>query len=214
MQTAEELTRRPSPATRPHPLAVQGDLLWTGSWDTDRIYGIDARSWKVRHEFEAPGKPYGLTAYGDELRVVVSHGEDDDRYLYRLSPDRGFDLGSKKPCPDLTGSYLAADGSTIYLGQMTLKRILVLDPDMEVERRIALPTRCGGLGFGPGGAFYMISGDAELENLSFGRLDVSNAEPQFEAIRRLPDEARSLAYDGSSWWTCLRDTNEIASFTA
>lgn len=185
-----------------------------GSWDTDRVYAIDPHSWSVRHEFESPGKPYGLTAYGDELRVVVAHGEDDDRYLYRLSPDRGFALDSKTPCPDLTGSYLAADGSTIYLGQMTLKRVLALKPDSTVEREIALPTRCAGLGFGPGGRFYMISGDAELEHLSFGTLDVSKSEPQFEGIRPLPDEARSLTFDGASWWTCLRDANEIASFTA
>jgi hypothetical protein len=214
MQTTQELNRRPSPATRPHPLAVAGGLLWMGSWDTDRIYAIDPQSWSVRHEIEAPGKPYGLTAYGDELRVVVAHGEDDDRYLYRLSPDRGFDLGSKTPCPDLTGSYLAADGSTIYLGQMTFRRILVLKPDATVEREIALPTRCAGLGFGPGSRFFMISGDAELEHLNFGTLDISKSEPQFEGMRPLPDEARSLAYDGASWWTSLRDANEIASFAA
>jgi hypothetical protein len=145
--------------------------------------------------------------------VVVSHG-DDDRYLYRLSPEQGFDLGSKTPCPDLTGSYLASSGSTIYIGQMTLQRILGLASDGTVEREIALPTRCAGLGFGPGGRFYMISGDAELEHLQFGTLDISQSEPAFGSIRPLPDEARSLAYDGSQWWTCLRDANDILSFAA
>jgi hypothetical protein len=183
------------------------------SWDTSRIYAIDPQSWEVRHEIESPGKPFGITGFGDELRVVVSHGENDDRYLYRLLPDRGFDLGSKTPCPDLTGSFLAADGSIIYLGQMTFRRILVLTADATVEREIALPTRCGGLGFGPGGRFYMISGDAELEHLQFGALDISSDAPPFEGIRPLPDEARSLAYDGGRWWTCLRDLDEIASFS-
>lgn len=214
MQTTQELDRRPSPATRPHPLAYLDGLLWMGSWDTDRIYAIDPQAWTVRKEIAAPGKPYGITAYRDELRVVVAHGEEDDRYLYRLSPDSGFDLGSKTACPDLTGSFLAAEGSTIYLGQMTFRRILVLDGDLSVQREIALPTRCAGFGFGPGGRFYMISGDAELEHLSFGTLDVAESEPQFASIHPLPDEARSLVYDGSAWWTCLRDANEIASFTA
>jgi hypothetical protein len=214
MQTAQELNRRPSPATRPHPLAYLGGLLWMGSWDTDHIYAIDPTSWSVRHDFEAPGKPYGLSTFGSELRVVVSHGEEDDRYLYRLVPDSGFDLGSKTPCPDMTGSFMAAAGDRIYLGQMTFRRILVLKPDASVEREIALPTRCAGLGFGPQGRFYMISGDDELEHLSFGTLDISQSAPAFQAIRSLPDEARSLAYDGSSWWTSLRDENEIASFTA
>jgi hypothetical protein len=185
-----------------------------GSWDTDRIYAIDPQSWSVRHDIEAPGKPYGITAFGDELRVVIAHGEEDDRYLYRLLPDQGFDLGSKTPCPDLTGSFLTSSGSTIYLGQMTFRRILVLKSDSTIEREIALPTRCAGFSFGPGGRFYMISGDAELEHLQFGTLDISQSEPQFGNIRPLPDEARSLAYDGSQWWTCLRDANEILSFEA
>ena len=51
----------------------------------------------------------------------------------------------------------------------------MLKPDASVEREIALPTRCGGLGFGPQGRFYMILGDAELEHLSFGTLDISQS---------------------------------------
>ncbi len=129
-------------------------------------------------------------------------------------PETGFDLNSKTPCPDLTGSYLACAGSTIYLGQMTLGRIVALNPDATVVRVIPLPTRCAGLSFGPGGRFFMISGDDELEHLQFGRLDITQGTPQFESIRPVSDESRSLAYDGSTWWTCLRDTNEIASFRA
>ena len=213
MQTTEKLERRPSPAARPQPLACLDGALWMGSWDTDRVYAIDPRTWEVRKEIEAPGKPYGMTAVGNGLRVVVALGDDDDRYLYRLATDTGFDLNSKTACPDLTGSHLAAAGSTIYLGQMTFQRIVVLKPDATVDREIALPTRCAGLGFGPGGQFFMISGDDELEHLQFGTLDVAQSKPQFESIRPLPDEARSLAYDGSVWWTCLRESNEIASFT-
>ncbi len=213
MQRTDDLVRRPSPATRPHPLAYLGGLLWMGSWDTDRVYAIDPQSWTVRSEVEAPGKPYGLAAVGDELRVVVGIGEDDDRYLYRLSADGRFDATSKTACPDFTGSYLAVAGSTIYLGQMTLRRIVRLNPDATIEREFALPSRCAGIGFGPDGRLYMISGDEELEHLRFGTLDLAPSAPRFESIGALPDEARSLVYDGSRWWTCLRDDNEIASFT-
>ncbi|MBV9719427.1 MAG: hypothetical protein JOZ77_08905 [Candidatus Eremiobacteraeota bacterium] len=212
MQTSQELTRRPSPAPRPHPLAYVRDLLWIGSWETDRLYALDPESWNVRQEIEAPGRPYGITAMGDELRVVIAH-EEDNRYLYRVNPTRGFDLASKTPCPDFTGSFLAADGSALYLGQMSYQRLLVLNGAMSVEREIALPTRCAGFAFASDDRLYMISGDDELENLQFGRLDLSGEEPRFDAIRALPDEARSLAYDGARWWTCLRDANEIASFT-
>ena len=60
----------------------------------------------------------------------------------------------------------------------------------------------------------MTSADEEFENLAFGTFDVANGNAPFESIRPLPEEARSLAYDGTRWWTCLRDANEIASFTA
>jgi outer membrane protein assembly factor BamB len=188
-------------------------MLWMGSWETNRLYAIDPQSWSVRAEFEAPGKPFGVAAAGSELRAVISHGEDDDRYLYRVSAESGFDLASKAPCPDLTGSFMAVAGSTTYLGQMTFGRILALDSNNEIEREITLPTRCAGFGFGPTGRFYMISGDDELEHLHFGALDVTQNAPKFESIAPVPDEARSLAFDGSRWWTCLRDANEIASFS-
>jgi len=212
MHMTQDLRRKPSPATRPHPLAYLGNLLWMGSWDTDAIYAIDPQTWSVREQVAAPGKPYGMTASGDELLVVVGIGEEDDRYIYRFAPGRGFDLTKKTACPDFTGSYLAADGSTLYLGQMTHRRILALDSEGTVQRELALPTRCAGIGFGPDGLLYMISGDAELEHLKFGRLDLSQSAPSFDEVLGLPDEARSLVHDGKQWWTSLRDANEIASF--
>jgi hypothetical protein len=214
MQDVKELRRNPSPAGRPQPLAFYGKTLWMGSWDTDKLYAIDTQSWKVTDEVAAPGKPYGLTAFGDELRVVVSIGADDDRYLYRFVPGKGFDANSKMACPDFTGSHLASDGTTIYLGQMGLKRILALDEDGAIQREIALPTRCGGFGFGAG-AFYMISTDEEWENVKFAKLDIAAAAPQAVPIAAIPFEgARALAYDGAAWWTSDREVNEIVVFTA
>jgi hypothetical protein len=212
MQTTRELNRRPAPASRPFGLANFDGKLWTGSWDTEHIYAIDPQSWTVAREIEAPGRPYGIAALGDELRVVIAHGEEDDRYLYRLTRD-GFDLGSKTPCPDLTGSFMTTAGSTIYLGQMHYRRILVMSADYAIQRQVALPTRSAGFAFGPDKRFYMISADDEFENLQFGTLDVTQPAPPFESIGPMPEAARNLFYDGTQWWTCLRDENEIASFT-
>lgn len=182
-----------------------------GSWETDRVYVMDPQTLQVREEIQAPGRPYGMAAIGDEVLAVVAHGEEDDRYLYRVRHG-AFDLASKTPCPDLTGSFIATRGSTIYLGQMHYQRILEMNSDYSIRRQIALPTRCSGFAFGPDGRFCMISADAEFENLSFGTLDVTQDSPRFESIRSLPDAARSLVHDGSRWWTSLRDANEIATF--
>jgi len=213
MQSIAERERHPSPAGRPQPLAFQGATLWMGSWDTDRLYAIDPKTWSVTHEAAAPGKPYGIAVAGDELRVVVSIGEDDDRYLYRFVPGHGFDEASKTACPDFTGSHLAYDG-TLYLGQMGKRRIVALDDAFAITREIALPTRCGGMGFGPGG-FYIISADEEFEVLTFARLDLNDERPALAPVAGIPfDGARSLAYDGSAWWTSDREAGEIVAFTA
>jgi hypothetical protein len=213
MQTIQQVNRRSAPAGRPFGLAFLDGTLWVGSWDTDKIYALDPQAWTVRREVEAPGRPYGIVALGNELRVVIAHGEEEDRYLYRLDPREGFDLASKTPCPDFTGSFLTSDGSTLYLGQMGFRRILILKPDATAEREIALPTRCAGLAFGPDRRFYMISADEEFEQLQFGTLDISKEAPPFEAISPLPEEARGLLHHGNAWWTSLRDANEVASFT-
>ena len=183
-----------------------------GSWETDRVYVMDPQTLQVRNEIQAPGRPYGMAAVGNELRVVVAHGEDDDRYLYRVR-NGAFDVASKTPCPDLTGSFMTVRGSIIYLGQMHFGRILEMNSDYTIRRQIALPTKCVGFAFGPDGRFYMISADDEFENLKFGTLDVGQDQPQFEIVRPLPEEARYLLHDGSMWWTSLRDANEIATFT-
>ncbi|MBV8197563.1 MAG: hypothetical protein JO263_05485 [Candidatus Eremiobacteraeota bacterium] len=182
-----------------------------GSWDTERLYVLDPATLQARKEIEAPGRPYGIVPLGDELRVVIAHGEEDDRYFYRVR-DGAFDLASKTPCPDLTGSFMTARDSTIYLGQMHYRRILEMDADYKTRREIALPTRCAGFAFGPDGRFYMISTDDEFENLQFGTLDVTQDRPRFESISAIPEEARYLLHDGSTWWTSLRDANEIATF--
>jgi len=213
MQTVTERQRRPSPAGRPQPLAFYGKTLWMGSWDTDRLYAIDPQTWKVTDEVAAPGKPYGLATVGAEMRAVVSIGEDDDRYLYRFVPGKGFDADSKMACPDFTGSHLASDGTTLYLGQMGLRRIVTLDESGAVASEVALPTRCGGIGFGPGG-FYIISADEEFENLKLAKLDLTGSDKDLELVAAIPfDGARALAYDGTAWWTSDREVSEIVSFT-
>ena len=212
MQNVTERSRRASPAGRPQPLAFYGKTLWMGSWDTDRLYAIDPNAWTVTDEVVAPGKPYGLAVVGSEMRVVVSIG-DDDRYLFRFVPGKGFDESSKTPCPDFTGSHLASDGTTLYMAQMGLRRIVTLDGAGTIVREVALPTRIGGMGFGPGG-FYVISTDEEFENLKLATFDVASNEPKLAPIADIPfDGARSIAYDGSAWWTSDREASEIVSFT-
>ncbi len=211
MATYQERSRHAAPAGRVQPMALLGTTLWAGSWETDRLYAIDVATWAVTDEVAAPGRPYGLTAMAGELRVVISVGEEDDRYLYRFVPGQGFVHGST-PCPELNGSHLASDGTALYLCQATNRRIVELDHKGGVAREIALPTRCAGMGFGPDG-FRIISADDDFDHLSFATLDLAQPAPQIGAIAEMPAEARSLVFDGANWWTSLREEGAIVSFT-
>ncbi len=211
MQVKEQ-QRFPSPGARPQPLAFDGKSLWTGSWETDHIYEIDPTTGKMLQEIPAPGKPYGLAVVGNELRVVVSIGEDDDRFFYRFVPGTGFDFASKTPCPDLTGSHLASDGTLLYLAQMHNRRILVMREDGKIEAEIPLSGPIGGLGV-RAGKLYVISADEEFEDLHIATLTAGAETPELSEIASIPFGARSLAFDGNAWWTCEREKNQIVSFT-
>ena len=210
-KTINERARHTSPGGRPQPIAVHDGTLWVGCWDTSRLYAIDAKTWSVRDEIAAPGQPFGMASFGGALSVVISLGEDDDRYLYRFVPGKGFDLESKTACPDLTGSHLAAEGDTLYLVQATYQRLIEFGKDGSVRREIALPTRCAGLAFAKN-ASYMISADDEFENLRLATFDIHAEHLEVAPVAAMPDEARGLAFDGTAWWTCHREENEIVSF--
>ncbi|HEY6325667.1 MAG TPA: hypothetical protein VIW73_04000 [Candidatus Cybelea sp.] len=211
MQTIKETQRHGSPGGRPQPLAFHDGLLWIGSWETDKLYGIDAGQWTVKHEVDAPGRPFGLTSLDGALRVVVAL-DDDDRYLFRFTSDGGFDASSKTPCPDFTGSHLASDGSSLYLCQQGKRRILELDDRGGVRREIALPTRCGGFAFRAPGDCRMLSADEEFDNLAFARIDLKQDAPAAEEIAAINAEARALTFDGELWWTSYRELNDVAAF--
>lgn len=212
MQDVKVLQRQAAPAGRPQPLAFHRGRLWVGSWDTDRLYAIDPQTWKVVDDVAAPGKPYGMAVLGDGIVTVVAIGDDDDRYLSRFVPGRGFD-SNPTPCPDFTGSHLAADGETLYLCQQGNRRILVLDEGGGVRREIALTTRCAGVAFESPGKSFIIAADAEFENLELAAYDLRQNAPEPAPVAAVPFDARGLTFDGTQWWTSHREENEIVSFT-
>lgn len=211
MHDITEQRRLLSPGPRPQPVAIDGEHLWVGAWDTQRLYCIDAATWTVHEEADAPGRPYGMTVVGDELRVVVGIGEEDDRYIYRFVPGHGFKESDRIPCPDLTGSHLAFDGDTLFLSQMGHKRILSLDAQGNVLRELPLDRKPSGMTV-LDGTFYVLSGDDELENMSLMRVDAHDGTPKTQELASVPFAARGLSFDGVRFWTCHRDNNEIVAF--
>jgi hypothetical protein len=200
----------PSPAPKPLGLAFDGGTLWMGSRETNRIYAIDAAKWTASDEAIAPGGPFGMTMLGDELRMVIGHGDADDRYIHRFIPGHGFKTETLA-CPEFTGAHLAYDGDTLFLTQATHKRILALDGQGNIVRAIDLPRRPVGMTIHEA-SFYLITADDEFENIVFCKVDARGEKPAVAELASVPFEARGLAFDGSRFWTSHRDNNEIVAF--
>src|SRR5215212_3041186 len=114
LPSIRESDRLHSPAATPQALAWHQGELWFGSRDLRRIYRMDRANWRVTEEMEAPGIPWAAVSDGDALWFTLGMGEDDDRYVRRFVPGKGF-ADYAIPCPDFTGSYLSYDGHHLYL---------------------------------------------------------------------------------------------------
>jgi hypothetical protein len=207
-----ESLRLPAPAPKPFGLAFDGPTLWMASRETNRLYAINASAWTARDEGEAPGGPFGMTLVGDELRVVIGLGdEQNDRYIYRFVPGHGF-KNDRIACPDLTGAHVAFDGDVLFLSQAHYRRILSLDAAGAVTREIQLDRVPVGMTIAEG-MFYLVTTDEEFENVQLTKVDAHGETPRITTLASIPFDARGLAFDGSRFWTSHRDNNEIVAFT-
>ncbi|HTU70656.1 MAG TPA: hypothetical protein VMF11_10105 [Candidatus Baltobacteraceae bacterium] len=205
----EEVMRLPSPAPAPQALACAGQNLWMGSWETQRIYGIDRAHFTVFEEKPAPGKPVGMVAIGEELRCILSEGgEGDHRFIRRYVPGHGFKEHDKIACPEDTGSFLAYDGESLWLSQRYNRRVLQLDSNMSIRREIRADAQILGITFVDGTLYlslwYGKDGGPKLGRVVEDRVEVA-AALRFAAI--------SLAHDGQRFWCNDPKTTSIVAFT-
>ncbi len=214
VETIEEVSRRPSPAPAPHGIAFDGELLWVGSRETQRIYAIDSRTWSVREESQAPGKPYGMTALGDELRVVCGETDEDHRIIRKFVPGHGFKKEGAIPCPGDTGSFLGYDGDLLYVSQFYNRKIISLDDAGHPGTTIPTPHDICGLVIVEGCFYLMTTDDEEQDDYFLTRIDARNGHAVAEDVARVPFKARGLAWDGRRFWTNHREKHEIVAFTA
>ena len=210
MPATKVLQRHAAPAGRPHPLAVHDGALWVGCWDSKQLFAIDTATWTVRESADLPGRPFGIAPLGGVLRVVVSIGDDDDRYFYRYVPGKGLE-GDAVPCPALTGSHIASDGISLFLTQLTLSRVLELGPDYSIRQQRALSSRLAGIA-SAGGNLFAIKADADFDVLEFATVALTVSEATLTAIAPMSEEARGLAFDGKTWWTNYRELSQIVAF--
>jgi hypothetical protein len=159
-----------------------------------------------------PGKPWGMTAAGDELCVILGQTEEDHRTIYRAVPGHGVRTSTGIPCPDDTGSQLSYDGDRLFVSQWYNQRIIALDETGATGTVIDLPHQIVGQTI-VGGRFYCITTDDETSGVYFlSRVDARGAEPRCDDLATIRFDARGLAFDGERFWTNHREKHQTVAF--
>ena len=208
-----EKHRLPSPATTPQALAWDrgNKMLWMGSRDLRRIYTIDPKNGTALKQQEAPGIPWAAVAVNGELRFTIGEGGDDDRYIYRYTPEAGF--SKMFACPEFTGSYLSFDRKNLYLSQWYKKRLLKFDDKGNVIREIYVGAEICGHTFANGSLYVLRGQEQPNEDWRIARVNLQEETPAAEDIAVIPFACRSLTFDGANFWTNYRAKDMIISFT-
>jgi hypothetical protein len=208
-----ERKRLSSPAPTPQALAWHGGKLWMGSRDLRRIYAIDVKSWAVVEEVDAPGIPWAAVSTGEDLWFTIGEDPEDDRYLRRYLPGKGFSETDRIACPEFTGSYLSFDGEQLYLSQWYKHRILKLDVKGNILREILIGAEICGHAFVDGLIYVLLGTEQGNEDWRIARLDPRDEESEIDDLALVPFACRSLTFDGENFWANHRAANEIVSFS-
>lgn len=209
MNEVKEIKTRPAPVATPQALAFAGKNLWLSSRDDGLFCRLEPENWKVEEEVTPPGIVWAATTLGDGLRVTIGEGHEDDRFIYRYGGNEGF--VKLFPCPDLTGSYLSSDGSSLYLSQWYRHCILRLNAEGRVPQTLEMGEEICGHTFVEGHLYLLCGTEQAGEKWKIAEFDFKSGEVRDLAL--VPFACRSLAFDGERFWSNHRAADECVSFS-
>jgi len=231
--TVLERKRIKSPTVTPQALAWDGKQFWLSSRDLGFFYKLNADAAKVVEEVDPPGVIWAAVQSNGAMHCTIGKGLNDDRYVYRYNAKNGFE--KLFACPDFAGSYLSYDGDHIYLSQWYQQRILKMDAHGRILGAINVGAEICGHVFA-NGVLYVLRGtenvprpeyaagpptpekfkiDAKTgeEQWWIARVDLRQDQPEVVDVAKVPFPARSLAFDGTDFWSNHRAANEIVCFS-
>lgn len=211
MNQITELTRGAAPAVTPQALAWDGEHLWMSSRDLGTFFKMDIRTFKVLEEIDPPGVVWAAVLTSDGWRLTIGKGLNDDRYVYRYTPDAGF--VKLYPCPDFAGSYLSFDGTHLYLSQWYKGLLHRIDDSGKISRSIDVGPEISGHTFAAGMLYVLRGTEQNGESWTIARLDPRDETAVVSDLAAVPFACRSLAFDGEKFWSNHRAAGEVVSFS-
>lgn len=204
-----EIDRLVSTSPEPHSVATDGRTVWIGSRATRRIDVMNAETWQKTGEIVPPGMPWGMTFASGALVMTCGETEDDARRVRRFVPETGFEA-SFVACPEDTGSHLGLYGDRVLLGQWYNKALHLLDENGGVLRTYPAPHGIAGVAVVDHSAYLLGTDDEDEGEYWITRLNLENGAAVDVAV--VPFRARSLAWDGSRFWTNHREADRTVTF--
>lgn len=206
-----ELSRRPAPAITPQALACEDQHLWLSSRDLGSYYKVSAATFEVVAEIDPPGLVWAAVLTNNGWRLTIGKGLNDDRYVYRYTPEGGF--VKLFACPEFAGSYLSYDGSSLYLSRWYKGQIHRLDDSGTISRTIDIGAEICGHTFADGRLYVLRGTEENGESWKIARVDLREQTPAVTDVAIVPFACRSLAFDGEKFWTNHRAAGEVVSFS-
>lgn len=200
----------------PQALAWDGWQMWLSSRDLGTLSRLDIKNWDILDEIDPPGVVWAAVAANGSMYFTIGKGLNDDRHVYRYTPNEGFT--KLFACPDFTGSYLSYDGDHLYFSQWYKGDIHQVDRSGAILQTINVGAEICGHTF-VDGILYVIRGkeNKDVPNKSeewrIARLDPRQNMPKVEDLATIPFAARSLTFDGEKFWSNHRAAGETISFS-
>jgi hypothetical protein len=206
-----ERRRISAPGALPMALGYENGNLWSGSAKDWTIRGLRIADGSILHEAKAPAKPFGGLLVGDMFRIICGDADDNRsiRY-YRLGA--GFSSATIR-CPNNSGNFLAHDGTTLYVSQRFDRLFVQVDYKGNAVQQTPMPRAVVGVVFVDGAFFILTTDGSERDDdIRFAKMFLNDGAATITEIAHVPFGARSLAFDGSAFWTSWRAQDLIVSF--
>jgi hypothetical protein len=207
----QERIRMKAPRPAPMALAYENGNLWSGSAKEWTFSGVRIDDGAVFATAQAPAKPYGGVLVGDTFMVIV--GDADDNRTIRTYPLRGSFTADAIRCPNDTGNFLAHDGSSLYVSQRYDRLFVKVDPTGHPLQTYTMPRQVVGV-IHLDESFYLLTTDGSTadDDIRFARMELDGDKAEITELARVPFGARSLAYDGTNFWTSFREQDCLVAF--
>jgi hypothetical protein len=219
MRTIQELRRVAAPVQRPHSLTWDGQRFFVSSI-AERSLSALRPDFSMEWQVPAPGTPWGTCFADDCLYSLCGEGPDDMRYLRKCSTESevGYDPDWRRPAPEDTGSQLSWYAGQLHLSQWYRKQILVLDlaepatAEPAIQGTFLCPHGVAGHVFA-NGTLWVLGTDAE-STTDYFLTQVDPISGAYNTVAHVPFQARGLAFDGDTLWTCHREAHQLVQLAA